>query len=161
MASPEWIVAIAIGLLGAMRLHFRRGGISMSRLWIAPALVGVGSAAALWWYPPTSLLQSLVLAAALFLGAALGGLRGWVTHVHFDPRAGRFRTRLRLAMAPALLAVVGLRFAARYGLRSGVIAGMATVSVTASAFLMLGMIGARQAFVYLKLRHLQETASAG
>jgi hypothetical protein len=165
MVFADWIawgaVAALIGLRFVWWRRRRTRGTPLWRLWVGPALLATASVAVLVAFPPGSWLHAVALVGALATGAALGLLRGWVTPVQFDERSGRITTRMTFAMVPAFAGVMALRMAARYGLRSGAIAGVAAVSMSATALLLLGMVTARQTLLYVKARRLRDGVGRG
>lgn len=110
--APIIVPLIVAGLL--VRRAARARTVRLRRMWIAPAIFALLTAAALAAAPLPSLLMMGVFVAAAAVGGGLGFLRAHHQHLSIDPETGVISSRTT-TVGSVLVAIL---FVARFGLKT-------------------------------------------
>jgi tellurite resistance protein TehA-like permease len=163
---PAWTtllpyLAIFIILVVRLRRMSAARPMRLGALWIRPGIIALVAIPLVISAPPHSILQSLVLVAALGVGAALGWHQGklWAITVHAE--SGKLQVQPSFWAMAVFFAVLMLRLALRPWLMGANSPVHAYVSVVTDAFLVFlaGMYGARATEMFIRGRALLQQAS--
>lgn len=110
------ILIIGVVLTFRLRSMSRRQPLNLARLWLAPLILIVIAIATIAAHPPGT-LGVAVSAAALAVGGVLGWHRGKLTRIERDPATGALFQQASPGAMILLIAVIAIRFAARYYLQ--------------------------------------------
>jgi hypothetical protein len=106
------ILLIIVVLALRMRSMNKVRPLNPGTLWVVPALLAALAAVTLYANPP-SLAGLSISAAALIIGGLIGWQRGRLIRIERDPATGGLTQRASPAAMILLIAIIGLRFAAR------------------------------------------------
>lgn len=157
------IVGLVVALGIVLLRNSRPRKLRIERLWIRPVIFLALMAAALVVSPPSpTVLNIVILAAALIAGAALGWQRGRFMRIEVDPATHDVMSRASpLGMVFILVLVVG-----RLGLRSvlprtGSVGGVSALTMADALILLAaGMMVVQGLEMWLRARRLLTEARA-
>ena len=110
------ILIIGVVLAFRLRSMSRRQPLNVARLWIAPLILIAIAIFTIAAHPPGTLGLALS-GAALALGGVLGWHRGKLTRIERDPTTGALFQQASPGAMILLLAIIAIRFGARYYLQ--------------------------------------------
>lgn len=154
--APAWanyipFVIIPVVLLLRARRMTRIRPLKVGLLWVVPAIYSLVVLGLYVGKPPHG-TGWLVCAAALAIGAALGWQRGKTVRLHLDPDTQTVQQRGSMAGLIFLVVLIGVKAGARsIGSEFHFDVSLATDALAA---LVLGMIAAMRAEMFLRARSL-------
>ncbi|MBE7217536.1 MAG: DUF1453 family protein [Caulobacteraceae bacterium] len=162
---PALIVVLVLGLrLWRSGVFSKRGGpgrrLRLKSLWIMPAVLALGAIALLVMMPPPAFWQWGVLAAALAAGSALGWWRGTLIRIEVDRATHQLNTRPSPAALVLLVAIIAVRYAARFLLAEQSEALHLYTALITDGFVLFaaGLYGVSRLEMFLRARRLLREA---
>ena len=110
------ILIIGVVLAFRLRSMSRRQPLNVARLWLAPLILVAIAVSTIAAHPPGT-LGLAVCAVAIAVGGVLGWHRGKLTRIERDPTTGALFQQASPGAMILLIAVIAVRFAARYYLQ--------------------------------------------
>jgi hypothetical protein len=116
------ILIIGVVLAFRLRSMSRRQPLNVARLWLAPLILIVIAVSTIVAHPPGT-LGLAACAAALAVGGTIGWQRGKLTRIERDPTTGALFQQASPGAMILLIAIIAIRFAARYYLQGQAVPG--------------------------------------
>jgi hypothetical protein len=153
----------AVVIVGVMYLRIRKVSrvqpLKLERLWILPAVLVVGAAAALAQLPPHPQDWPWLI-AALLVGAGLGWVRGSMMSIAVDADTHALNTRASPAAIVFLLLLFVLRFGLRRVLAENAGAWHVSAALVTDAFILFvaGLLSVQRVEMAIRARKLLAAA---
>ncbi|MEO8308854.1 MAG: DUF1453 domain-containing protein [Pseudomonadota bacterium] len=168
MQNPQSPLATLIPIViifAVFLLRMRRMGVrpmKLPMLWIRPAIICVVAAVFLYTTPPHSVVQGLILAAALGAGAALGWHQGKLMAISLNTETGTLQVHASLIALASFFGLIILRIALRPWLTGATSPFHAYIGVVTDAFILffLGFACAQATEMFIRGRALLAARSA-
>jgi hypothetical protein len=116
------ILIIGVVLAFRLRSMSRRQPLNVARLWLAPLILIVIAVSTIVAHPPGT-LGLAACAAALAVGGTIGWHRGKLTRIERDSATGALFQQASPGAMILLIAIIAIRFAARYYLQGQAVPG--------------------------------------
>jgi hypothetical protein len=155
------IIIFAVFLL-RMRKRSDARPMRLPMLWIRPAIICVISGIFLYSAPPQSIVQCLVLAAALAAGAVLGWHQGKLMAISVNAQTGTLQVHASLIAMASFFGLIVLRIAIRPWLTGATSPLHAYVGVVTDAFMLFfaGFVCAQATEMFIRGRALLSAPTA-
>ena len=149
------IIVFAVFLL-RMRSMSAIRPMRLTMLWIRPAIVCLIAAIFVYSAPPHSIVQGVILFAALAVGAVLGWHQGKLMAISVDSETGTLQVKASLIALASFFGLILLRMALRPWLMSATSPLHAYVGVATDAFILffVGFACAQSAEMFIRGRAL-------
>jgi membrane protein CcdC involved in cytochrome C biogenesis len=164
-ANPLQVIATISIVLVAMALRMRRmrraRPLRIEHLWIVPAIFLAIAGLVLWQMPPT-LNDTPWLIGALVMGGVIGWYRGKTMRISVDPATHAVSQSASPWAMIFLVALLGVRYAARYFLAEEAESWHISLNVLTDAplVLLVGMLTLTRIEMYLRAQKLLKAARA-
>jgi hypothetical protein len=152
LVLPLAVIVVVMAL--RMRRMSRERPLSLSSLWIVPALYFVVVGMVFVSAPPTSPLVWAACAAALAIGAALGWQRGRMMHITVDADTGKLRQKASIAAMGFLIGLIALRTLTREAAQLGGLPIDIKALTDGLMAFALGLLTVQRVEMYLRARRL-------
>jgi hypothetical protein len=129
------VIIFAVFLLRMRKLTGVRP-MKLPMLWIRPAIVSVIATIFVYGAPPHSVMQGLILVAALAAGAALGWHQGKLMAISVNTATGTLQVQASLVAMASFFGLIMLRIALRPWLTSATSPLHAYVGVVTDGFIL-------------------------
>ena len=153
------VPAFAVAMIVLRNLRMRRLRIEL--MWIAPALILLGAAAALHAQPPRGIMLAID-AAVLAVGAVAGWWRGRFTRITIDPATHALTSKTSPIGMLLILGIFAERYALRsYGAQTASLLHVSAVQITDALLLLaVGLVCAQRLEIALRATRLLKAARA-
>jgi membrane protein CcdC involved in cytochrome C biogenesis len=148
------LVIVVVVMAVRMRRMSRERPLSLSALWIVPALYVLVAGMVFVSAPPTTPMVWAACAAALAIGAALGWQRGRMMHISVDPATGMLRQKASIAAMAFLIGLIVLRTVAREAAQVGGLPIDIKALTDGLIAFALGLLTVQRIEMYLRARRL-------
>jgi hypothetical protein len=149
------IIVFAVVLLRMRKMSGVRP-LRLESLWIRPAIVAAIAALFVYYTPPQSVLQGLMLLAALAFGAPLGWHQGKLMAITVNPESGTLQVKASVLALASFFGLILLRMALRPYLTGTTSPVHAYVGVVTDGFILffVGFSCARATEMFIRGRAL-------
>jgi len=154
------VIIFAVFLLRMRRMSGVRP-MSLTRLWIRPAIVLVAAVLVLSTAPPQTVMQALVLMAALGAGIVAGWHQAKLVHISVHPEDGTLQVKYSAIAQAVFVGVILLRVGLRSWLTGADSPVHAYAAVVTDAFILffVGFASAQAIEMFVRARALLRAAS--